>query len=253
MGYLRFFWTALYVVVAFLISLPFLLLDYIIGLFSMKARDRFTLGVVRVTFRILLFLAGVKLHISGYENIPKDKPVVYIGNHRSFFDVITTYALYPNMTAFVAKKSFKKIPFLSWWMMMLHNLFLDRGNIKQGMQTILTAIEYVKGGMSVVIFPEGTRNRTYEEDMLEFHEGSFKISDKSGAPVIPMTLYNTSAIFEDHFPKIYSQHVFIDFGKPIYPDELDKADRKHFGAYTREIMLKTYGELREQHEKLNAK
>lgn len=253
MGYIRFFWTALYVILAFLISIPFLLIDLIIGLFSMKARDKFTMGVVKVTFRPVLFLSGVKLHISGFENVPKDKPVVYIGNHRSFYDVITTYVLYPNITSFVAKQSFGKIPFLSWWMKMLHNLFIDRNDIKQGMQTIFKAIDQVKEGISIVIFPEGTRNKTYENDMLDFHEGSFKISDKSGAPIIPMTLYNMSAIFEDHFPKIYSQHVFIDFGKPIYPDQLEKDDRKHLGAYTRKIMLETYGELRKQHEKLNAK
>ena len=141
---------------------------------------------------------------------------------------------------------------LSWWMRMLHNLFLDRDDIKQGLQTILTAIEYVKGGMSVVIFPEGTRNKT-EEDILPFHEGSFKISTKTDCPIVPMTMYNMSAVFEDHFPKIQPQHVFVDFGTPIIPSELEPEQRKHIGAYVRGIMLEKYDELRKEHEKLTCR
>lgn len=252
MGYLRLCWTFLFVVVALIISIPLLLIDLIIGLFSMKARDAFTLTVVRVSFRMVLFLAGVKLHVSGYDNIPKNEPVLYIGNHRSSFDILATYVLFPNMTAFVSKKSIKKVPILSFWMMMLHNLFLDREDIKQGLQTILKAIEYVKGGISICIFPEGTRNRSYEQDMLDFHEGSFKISDKTGCAIVPMTMYNMAAVFEDHFPQLRSQHVYIDFGTPIYPDKLEKDQRRHLGAYTRGIMLETYDKLRKTYEELNA-
>lgn len=246
MGYIRFFWTALYMVLALIITLPFYVLFWIIGLFSMKARDALTLFVVRSAFRTILFLSGVKMHITGLDNIPKDEPVLYIGNHRGFFDVLTLYTLFPNMTAFIAKKSFKKVPLLSWWMVLLHNLFLDRNDIKQGLKVILTAIDYVKGGMSVCIFPEGTRNRT-EEDMLAFHEGSFKVADKTSCPIIPVTMYNMSAVFEDHFPAIVPQHVMINFGEPIYPDSLSKEERKHLGAYTRDIMLKKYAEQKEEY------
>lgn len=248
MGYIRFFWTALYVVVAFIISIPFLLIILFLGLFSMKLRDKLTMVVVRVNFKMVLFLAGAKVHVTGLENVPKDVPVLYIGNHKSFFDVLTTYSLFPSMTSFVAKKQFEKIPGLSWWMMMLHNLFLDRDDIKQGLKTILKAIDYVKGGMSVCIFPEGTRNKT-DADMLPFHEGSFKIADKTGCPIVPMTMYNMSAIFEDHFPKIYSQDVYIDFGTPIIPDELSKEERKHIGAYVQNIMMQKYTELKENYAK----
>lgn len=248
MGYIRFFWTALFVVVAFIVSIPIMLIILFVGLFSMPLRDKMTMVVVRIAFKTVLFLSGAKVHITGLENIPKDVPVLYIGNHKSFFDVLTTYSLFPSITSFVAKKQFKKIPGLSWWMMMLHNLFLDRDDIKQGLKTILTAIEYVKGGMSVCIFPEGTRNKT-DADMLPFHEGSFKIADKTGCPIVPMTMYNMSAIFEDHFPKIIPQDVYIDFGTPIMPEELSKDERKHIGAYVQNIMMQKYLELKENYSK----
>lgn len=85
----------------------------------------------------------------------------------------------------------------------LHCLFLDRDNIKEGMKTILTAIEKAKNGISICIFPEGTRNKT-SDTFLPFHEGSFKIAEKAGVPIIPMTIVNSAAVFEDQFPKIKS-------------------------------------------------
>ena len=80
------------------------------------------------------------------------------------------------------------IPLLSSWMKYLHCLFLDRKDIKAGMKTILTAIDEAKNGVSICIFPEGTRNKNESElDMLPFHEGSFKIATKSGCPIIPVS------------------------------------------------------------------
>jgi len=253
MGYIRFGYTAIIVFVLFILSIPVLLIDLLIGVFSMKARDKFTMTVVRVTFSIAVFLTGIKIHMTGFENVPKDQAVCYIGNHRSFIDVLVSYRKFPQITSFIAKKEFAKVPILSWWMRVLHNLFLDRKDIKQGTKTILQAIDQVNNGISTVIFPEGTRNKTKDEDILPYHEGSFKIATKSDCPIILMTMYNMSAALEDHFPQIRNEHVFIDFSKPFRASELDPEQKKHIGAYCREQMLIKYDELRKQHEEIIAK
>ena len=121
----------------------------------------------------------------------------------------------------------------------LHCLFLDRDNIKEGMKTILVAIEKVKSGISMCIFPEGTRNKT-ADTFLPFHEGSFKIAEKAGAPIIPMTIVNSAAVLEDHFPKIKKATVVIAYGKPVYIDELPKEERKAVGAKVQGIIADTY-------------
>ena len=252
MGYLRFGWTVFMTVIMFIISLPIMLIIYITGLFNMDIRDRMTMTVVRVAFSLVLFFAGTRVHISGRENIPEEGAVLYIGNHKSFFDVLVSYKLFPRMTAFIAKKEFAKVPLFSWWMRMLHNLFLDRDDIKQGLKTMLKAIDYAKNGMSVCIFPEGTRNKS-EEPMLPFHEGSFKVAEKTGCPIVPMTMYNMSSVFEDHFPQITREDVYIHFGEPFCVKDLSTEDRKHLGAYTRNIMLEKYEELRKQHEESNVR
>ena len=252
MGYIRMLWTVVAVAVIFLISIIFLAIDGIIGIFSMEKRDKFTMKVVKIAFSIILWFTGTRVHISGLDNIPKDEAVVYIGNHRSFFDVLVSYTLFPRITSFIAKKEFQNVPFLSWWMRMLHNLFLDRKDIKQGMKTTLQAIEQAKSGISICIFPEGTRNKS-EEALLPFHAGSFKIAEKSGCPIIPMTMYNMSGVFEDHFPQVTRGDVFIDFGEPIYTKDLDAENRKHVADYVRNIMIDKYGDLKKQYEELNNK
>ena len=124
----------------------------------------------------------------------------------------------------------EKFPLLKNWMYNLHCLFLDRDNIKQGLATILAGIEKLKSGISIFIFPEGTRNKV-NDSFLPFHAGSFKLAEKSGCPVIPVALNNTAAIFEDNFPKIKKAHVIIEYGKPIYIGELEKEDKKNIANY----------------------
>ncbi len=233
------------IVITAILAAPYFLLELLVGLFSMKARDFMTLHIMRLEFKLLCFVSGVRLHMTGFENIPKDKAVLYVGNHRSIYDILVTYHIFPGFTIMISKKEWEKIPVMSWWMKLLHNLFLDREDIKQGLKTILTAIDRVKEGYSVCIYPEGTRNKT-DEPMLPFHEGSFKIAEKSGCPIIPMTMYNTRAVFEDHFPKVKATDVYLDFGTPIIPEELEKEERKHIGEYTRGIMIETYKKLEKE-------
>ena len=148
------------VVVGFLIlSIPILLVEWIIGKFNPMAKEISSLRIVQAVFRFILWVAGVKLTVIGEENVPTDTPVLYIGNHRSFFDVPITYPRCPIRTGYIAKKEMEKVPLLSTWMKRLHCLFLDRKDIKQGLKTILAAIEKVKSGISICIFPEGTRSK----------------------------------------------------------------------------------------------
>lgn len=112
-----------------------------------------------------------------------------------------TYVRVPALPAYVAKLEMLKIPLLSHWMKNLHCLFLDRKDLKQGAKIILAAIGKIKDGISICIFPEGTRNKI-ADTFLPFHAGSFKIAEKSGCPIIPIALNNAGDVFEDHFPKI---------------------------------------------------
>ena len=125
-------------------------------------------------------------------------------------------------------------------MKFLHCLFLDRSDIREGLKTILQAVEQVKSGISVMIFPEGTRNKNDSElELLPFHEGSFKIAVKSGCPIIPVSITNSSALFEDHFPFVKAVPVIIEYGAPIYPKDLPREEQKFIGKYVQSLITDT--------------
>ena len=128
---------------------------------------------------------------------------------------------------------------LTSWMKRLHCVFLDRKDPKEGLKTILQAIDDIKNGISICVFPEGTRNDGEELSMLPFRDGAFKIATKTGCAIIPVSMNNTAEIFENHLPKIKKTHVVIEYGKPVYPDTLDKDTKKHIGSYVEGIIRET--------------
>ena len=236
---IRFILVCIVVIGYLILSIPILLVEWIIGRFSPEKKDISSLRIIQAVFRFILKITGAKITVIGEENVPKDTPVLYIGNHRSYFDILLTYSRCPIRTGYIAKKEMDRFPLLNNWMRNLYCLFLDRENPKEGLKTILTAIDYIKKGISICIFPEGTRNKGDELSMLPFKEGSFKIATKTGCAVVPISLNNTAEIFENHFPKIKKTHVILEYGKPIYYKELDKETQKHFGAYCQNIIQET--------------
>ncbi len=229
----------LFLLLFFILSLILLPFEWLIGKFDMSFKERSSLRIVRRAFRIVLFISGVKTTVIGLENIPEDEPVLFVGNHNSFFDIVIAYTLMKKPTGFVAKKELNAFLFVRRWMRNLYCLFLDRKNIKEGLKTILLGIDYIKKGVSIVIFPEGTRNKTHD-GILPFHSGSFKLAEKSGCKIVPMVQNNTGAVFEDQFPRIKSTHTVIEFGKPIDLNELSKEERKNIAQYTHDILSEIY-------------
>lgn len=203
-----------------------------------KKKDELSLRIVQWGFRTILNIAGTKITVIGKENMPKEA-ALYVGNHRSYFDILLLYIQCERLTGFVAKDSIEKVPSLRVWMRYLYCLFLNRSDAREGLKTILTAIEYVKKGISICIFPEGTRNDGEELSMLPFKEGSFKIATKTGCPIVPVSINNSAEIFENHVPALRKTHVVIEYGKPIYPKELSKEELKNIGAHCQNIIQET--------------
>lgn len=236
---IRFIFLASFVVLFLIFSTPLMLAEWIIGKFNMDIKNRSSLAIVNWAFRVCLWFTGVQVTVLGEENVPKDQAVLYVGNHRSYFDILLTYVRVPRPTGYIAKKEMEKIPLLSIWMKNLHCLFLDREDIKEGLKTILTGVEKVKSGISICIFPEGTRNKV-NDTFLPFHEGSFKIAEKAGCPVIPMAINNSADIYEDHFPKMKKTRVIIEYLPPVLISEMKKEDRKFVGALVQKQIEEAY-------------
>lgn len=221
---------AIVFILFFTITLPLYLVFLLLKKWFPKGVAGCAQAVVRFGFRIVLFTAGVRVKTLGLENIP-NAPVLYATNHRSISDIPIIYTTTKQRTGIIAKKETAKIPFLSWWMRLLNCLFLDRDDIKQALKTILAGIDLIKGGSSMCIMPEGTRN--HEPELLPFKEGSFKMAEKTGCPIIPVALWKTDEIFELHKPWVKAQKITIRYCEPIVLSELEKEEQKHVGVLVR--------------------
>ncbi len=232
---LRVILSLLFAILFLILGIPVLCVEWIIGKYNRQAADISQLRMVQWAFRVILFLCGTKVTVIGEERVPRDQAVLYIGNHKSYFDTIITYARCPRLTGYIAKSNMEKVPLLSTWMKRLHCLFINREEVREALKTILAGIDNIRNGISVCIFPEGTRNQT-DALMLPFKEGSFKIAEKTGCAIIPMAITNSAQILENHFPKIKAAHVILEYGEPVYPKELDKETRKKLGAHCQDII-----------------
>lgn len=223
--------------VILIVSLPFLGLQWLLQKKWPHFGERGSFRFMQFAFRLVSLPLGIRLTVIGRENIPQDRPCLFIGNHRSWLDVILGYPFLPSITGFVAKNDFTKFPILPIWMRRLYCQFLVDGDIRQNLQSILAAIENVKLGVSMVIYPEGKRSTGDDErELLDFHEGSFKIATKTKCPIVPVAVTGTRERFERQFPKVRPGVVTIEFGKPIETDQLSREELKGIGAKCRQIV-----------------
>lgn len=228
---------ALFLIIFFIISIPLFLMELIIGKFNRRAVHASSQKIVAAALKVILFLSGTNLTSIGVDNVPKDEAVLYVANHRGIFDIVVSYATIPNLTSFISKIETKKIPFIRTWMGFLQCIFIDRDDIRQSLTVVLKAIEQVKDGYSIFISPEGTRN--YGNELLPFKAGSFKIAEKANCAIIPVSISNTDAVFELQRPWIRKANVVIEYGKPIYPKDLNKEQLKTINTHVQGIIRET--------------
>lgn len=227
----------LFAVVYCIISIPILLVERIVRHFNPEAATKSMFRIVQWAFRVVWKISGAKVTVIGRENIPDNEAVLFVGNHQSFFDVILGYPQMKSRTGYIAKKEFEKVPLLSTNMKFLYCLFLDREDIKQGLEVIKEAISYIKQGISIFIFPEGTRNKSGDElNIAPFHRGSFKPAQRTGCKIVPVAFNNTEAVFERNFPHVKPQKVIIEFGKPVAYADLTKDQQRHIDEYFRTMI-----------------
>ncbi len=235
---LKFF---IFIPIHYLYGIPYLGLVYLIGLFNHPLRVKMAYGYNRLTAWWLFLAAGAKFDVEGIDNLYQDTNVLYVSNHRSMLDIPLVMKYVKEPMIFIGKDSIKKWPFIGWWLAAMDGLFLNRTSPKEGLKTILHAIDRIKQGESCIIYPEGTRSRTKE--MLPFKPGSFKLATKPNIPIVPMAVLGTADVFENNKVNLKSETVYLKVGKPIILDQLDPEDKKNISKYVQNIIQEMYEEL----------
>lgn len=203
---------------------------------------------VRKGFLKILRFVGVQRIVIGAENLP-DKTALFVSNHRSYFDILTTHVVLNRPVGYIAKSEMKNIPFLAQWMKNIGCLFLNRKNTKEALKTILDGVNLLKNNyVNLYIFPEGTRG--HKDEVAPFKKGSFKMAEKANVPIVPIGIIGTDKLFENNgwFRKVRGGKVYIAIGEPIYYSQFEADGRKHIDEYVHDKVVKLIEDTKKKYD-----
>lgn len=159
---------------------------------------------------------NMKVHAHGTEQLDTSKTYVFMANHLSHADIVALFVGLPVDVGFLAKKELRSVPFLGQAMVAGGHVFIDRKKHASALKAMSEAARDIKGGASLVIFPEGTRGQS--ETIQPFKKGGFHLAKQAKVEVVPVGLRGTRSIMarEDYLMRPGEVHVHV--GAPIDPD-----------------------------------
>ena len=169
--------------------------------------------VARIWARSILFVSRTKVTVNGLANIDPTQSYVYMSNHQSNFDIPVLLAYLPVQFRWLAKAELFKIPIFGRAMRGAGYVKIDRFNQEAAFESLNEAAEKMKNGVSVMIFPEGTRSR--DGKIKPFKKGGFVMAVDAGVPIVPVVLKGTWTLMDKSSLKINTGEVSLNLKAPI--------------------------------------
>lgn len=219
-------------------TLPVLLVVFLIYivLVSIPGELMWLLGIRRFSRRYVFFfgrfvglviniLCGARVHIDGdvddMRRLQKqDSGICFVSNHQSLLDIPLAVGNVRVDAGFIAKKELAYVPLLNLVVLCTHSIFLDRKNLRKGAKAIGKGASNMRKGVSMMVFPEGTRSKTGL--MVSFRRGSFKLAIRSGCPVVPMVIVGSRDLVENRRSVFQTGDVYIRILEPVCLSGLDR-------------------------------
>jgi 1-acyl-sn-glycerol-3-phosphate acyltransferase len=187
----------------------------------------------RVWSRAILWTAGVKVRVHGMEKLASAGTFIFVCNHVSLFDILALVGWLPRNN-FIAKAELFKIPIFGPGIRVLGTVPIERANQKAAFSSYDTAAGRIRGGSSVVVFPEGTRGREYA--IRPFKKGPFVLAIKAGAPIVPVVVYGTIEILPKGRLLMHPGVIDVYVLDPVSTAALDYEDRDALAQTVHEQM-----------------
>ncbi len=169
--------------------------------------------IARLWARLCLLAAGARLRIEGEENLRKYPAAVYASNHTSYMDTPVVFASLPFQFRILAKKELWTLPFIGWYLARSGQMPIDTENPRSTLSSLGKAAQALKGGMSLFVFPEGSR--TPDGTTKEFLAGAAYLAIRAQAPLVPIALSGVYDLLPIHTRHFYPGAVRLMAGEPI--------------------------------------
>lgn len=193
-----------------------------------EAVEKFYQGLVGFARR-LMRAANIEVTVIGAENIPAESGALLAGNHTGYADFILMgtgpYLHGERLVRFMAKKSVFDVPVLGWLLKLMKHVPVDRA---RGGASIAPAVQMLREGNLVGIFPEATISRSFE--LASFKTGAARIAHQAGVPLVPCVIWGSQRIWTKGLPKHFRDvPVIVRYGEPVHltgDAEADTAELK---------------------------
>jgi len=221
----RWFWT-LPVTAWGLVSLPLTAVAIIVAAPFMGPRRSFW-TIAPLWARAIFWLCAVRPAVLGWADLPEAirserEPVIFMSNHESNLDPPVLISAIPIPAVYLAKKEIKWMAPVGWAAMMAGTIFIDRSNRERAIRSLHLAAAEIRGGKSVVIFPEGTRTRTGK--LGPFKKGGFIMAAEAGVRIVPLATVGGREMLPPGAVHIRPGQYIVAFGAPVDPKAFESRD-----------------------------
>jgi 1-acyl-sn-glycerol-3-phosphate acyltransferase len=192
----------------------------------------------RIWAKCVLALSNIKVTVKGLSNLKPGRSYIYMPNHMSNFDIPVLQAYLPVQFRWLAKAELYKIPIFGHAMKRAGYISIDRFDRKSAIESLNQAAKIIRNGVSVIIFPEGTRSRT--QNIQPFKKGGFFLAVDSGVSIVPIIIHGTEEIMPKKKMLIKPGNVTLEITKPIKSSNYTRKTKADLMERVRNIILESY-------------
>ena len=198
-------------------------------------------SIARLWAISILAASRISVTVKGLSNIGSSNAYIFMSNHQSNFDIPVLMAHLPVQSRWLAKAELFKIPLFGYAMKRAGYINIDRSNLRSAIISIKKAAKIVRNGVSVLIFPEGTRSQ--DGNIKPFKKGGFILAVESSVPVIPVTIYGTWPIMPKGHIRIRPGNVILEIGTPIETINYTKRTKDDLLEKVRRILCESFEKI----------
>lgn len=192
----------------------------------------------RLWGKVALFANRVKVRLEGLENLNGKGPYIFMSNHQGYYDIFALLAHLPIQFKWLAKKELFSIPFFGWTMAAAGYIRIDREGSRETVEAMNEAVQKIRDGLSVVIFPEGSRSP--DGSIQPFKKGGFTLAIKSKVPIVPIAISGSREIMPKERLTASPGEIRVRIGTPIDIHNYSMKDRKNLMEKVRERILENF-------------
>jgi 1-acyl-sn-glycerol-3-phosphate acyltransferase len=216
-----------------LVTVPAAVVTIVLGLFDRHGKSAYRAS--QIWTALILRMGGIALRVSGQEYIDSRQSYVFMVNHQSNLDIpVLVQSLVNFQLRWIAKRELLWIPFFGWAMWASRHITIDRGDPLAAIKSLKRAKERMAAGISIVVFPEGTRSR--DGKLLRFKKGGFLLAAQSNRPIVPVTINGSRQVLPAGAWRLRGGTVDVTISEPIAVDGFGPGTLRHLSNQVRQAI-----------------